>query len=82
MIWLSEQMHRNEENGDTKRKMNITMVSGKTHGLLRFNLEYFHLDHTVCLKENSEHYSNIIHPNKSTVERLISGYAVGTLDYC
>lgn len=40
-------------------------VSGKTHGLLRSSLEYFHLDYTVCLKENSEHYINTVHPNKS-----------------
>lgn len=57
-------------------------VSGKILGVLGSSPGYFHLGHTVCLKENSEHYSNIIHPNKSTVERLISGYMVGTLAYC
>lgn len=56
-------------------------VSGKACDLLRSRLEYFHLDHTEYLKDDSKHYSNIIHLNKSTVEGLISGYVAGSSDY-
>lgn len=53
-------------------KVNIVSgkVGGKTHGLLRSSLEYFPLDHIVCLKENSEHCIDTVHPNKSAAREV------------